>query len=329
MTKWWMVRAGDNNELIPEWQKHKVVSIGWSQLGNPQSFSTREAFIQKAHSVYQDSKPGSRIQWASQVWKFSRDITIGDRVVTYAKDSREYLVGTVTKPHEFNGSIISDYYPNIVCVNWENKRVPRDLLSQGAKNSLGGISTVFRIDDWGTEFNNLLSGDANQRVVADDPEEDENNTEEFIQQAKTMVEDAVDKLDPWQMQELVGGLLSAMGYQVRVSPKGPDGGVDILAHRDAFGFEKPIIKVQVKHRNSASNGAEVQQLLGANPMDANSLFVSTGGYTVSARTVAQQNGVKLLDLSGLVELVCEWYEKIPIASQQLIPLQKMYIPLKN
>ncbi|MFE4573064.1 restriction endonuclease [Paenibacillus chitinolyticus] len=44
-------------------------------------------------------------------------------------------------------------------------------------------------------------------------------------------------LDPWEMQELVAGLLQAMGYQTKVSPKGPDGGVDVLAHRDAFGFE--------------------------------------------------------------------------------------------
>ena len=44
-----------------------------------------------------------------------------------------------------------------------------------------------------------------------------------------MVEDQVDNLDPWEMQELVAGLLRAMGYQVRVSTPGSDGGVDVLA----------------------------------------------------------------------------------------------------
>jgi len=124
-----------------------------------------------------------------------------------------------------------------------------------------------------------------------------------------------------------GWSVDCNGIRCALVRKGPDGGVDVLAHRDAFGFEKPIIMVQVKHRNSSSNGAEVQQLLGANPMDASSIFVSTGGYTASARTVAQQNGVKLLDLSELVQYVCEWYEKLPIASQQLVPLQKVYVPL--
>lgn len=30
----------------------------------------------------------------------------------------------------------------------------------------------------------------------------------------------------------------------RKSPKGPDGSVDVLVYKDAFGFENPIIKVQ-------------------------------------------------------------------------------------
>ena len=97
-------------------------------------------------------------------------------------------------------------------------------------------------------------------------------------------------------QELVGGLLEAMGYNVRISPKGPDGGVDVLAYKDAFGFiEKPIIKVQVKHRKSSASAPGIQQLLGANPIDANSLFVSTGGFTSHAEAVAKHNSVRLVN----------------------------------
>jgi restriction system protein len=79
-----------------------------------------------------------------------------------------------------------------------------------------------------------------------------------------MIQDKVDKLDSWQLQELIGGLLRAMEFNDQVSPKGPDVGVDVLAYKDAFGFEKPIIKVQVKHRKSSAGAPEIQQLLGAN-----------------------------------------------------------------
>jgi len=325
MSKWWMVRAGDNNELIPEWLSKGVVSIGWGELGNPLSIMSREKLLQKANNEYKDEKPGTRIQWASQVWKFSHDINVGDRVVTYAKDSREYLIGKVISKYEYNPSVISDYYPNIIKVEWDPKRISRDILSQGAKNSLGGISTVFNISQWGNEVEGLLAGNP---ILIENDEIEELEDENFIQQANTKVEDAVDKLDPWQMQDLVAGLLKAMSYQVKVSPKGPDGGVDILAHKDAFGFEQPIIKVQVKHRRSASSAPEIQQLLGSHPIGASSLFVSTGGFTATAKSVAQQNQVKLLDLSELVEMINEWYERFPVETKSLMPLKKVYVPIK-
>lgn len=321
-----MIRAGDNNELIPKWLSRNVISVGWRALGNPQQYTNREKLVQKAHKVYEEAKPGTRLQRASQLWRFSHEIKVGDRIITFAKDTREYLVATVTKVHEYNSDIISEYYPNIISVKWESSKISRDILSQGAKNSLGGISTVFRVDDWESELEALLSG----KIVPVEPDSEDVdktfNIENFIQQAKSMVEDAIDRLDPWKMQDLVAGLLQAMGYQVRVSPKGPDGGVDILAHRDAFGFENPIIKVQVKHKNSSSSAPEVQQLLGANPIGASCIFVSTGGFTSSARAVAQQNSVKLLDITEVANLVTEWYEKLPIETKALIPLKRFYVP---
>lgn len=330
MSKWWMVRAGDNNELIPIWISKQVAAIGWSDLGNPLNFSTRDKLIEKAHVVYPKEKPGTRINWGSQVWKFSRDIAVGDHVITYLRETREYFVGRVDKPYSYNPMMVSDYYPNIIGVEWESNRISRDHLSQGAKNSLGGISTVFRVDSWGAEFEGLLHGGQPSSNVSSSTTLDEDDgvddNSDFIEQAMTLLEDAIDKLDPWQMQDLVGGLLEAMNYQVRISPKGPDGGVDIIAHRDAFGFEKPIIKVQVKHRNMAAGGPEIQQLLGANPIDANSLFVSTGGFTSQAKIVARQHNVRLVDLSDLVDLVMQWYEKMTVERQALMPLKKVYIP---
>lgn len=323
--KWWRVRAGDQNELIPVWKQKGVASIGWADFGNPKKYSTREDLIQKSHEIYEDEKPATRITWASQVWRFSREIKVGDRIITYAKDKREYLVGTVTKEHEYDETIVDEYYPNVIHVKWEKKQIPRDHLSQGAKNSLGSTLTVFRVDDWGDELERLLAG---KEPVVSEPEDNEDEVikEDFVQKALTMIQDKVDKLDPWQMQELVAGLLQAMGYNVKVSKKGPDGGVDILAHKDAFGFEKPIIKVQVKHRKSASSGPEIQQLLGAHPIDANSLFVSTGGFTTAAENIGKQHNVKLIDLEELVNLIVQWYDKMPNETRSLLPLQKIYIP---
>lgn len=325
MTKWWMIRAGDHNELIPVWKDKGIASIGWPKLGNPNQYRTKDEMTAKANTVFAESKPNSRISWVSQVWRFSREIKKGDQVITYFREKREYMVGTVLEPHFYDDSVGDPAYPNNIKVDWEEITVERDSLSQAAKNSLGSVLTVFRVDEWGNEIENLIEHPFSDPEPIDEAEEDE-IIEDLVGKATVMIQDKVDKLDPWQMQELVGGLLRAMDYNVQVSPKGPDGGVDVLAYKDAFGFEKPIIKVQVKHRKSSAGAPEIQQLLGANPIDANSLFVSTGGFTSHAEAVAKHNSVRLVDLEELVELVMKWYENMPTDVRALLPLKKMYVP---
>lgn len=326
MTQWWMIRAGDDNELIPVWKENGIASIGWPQIGNPKEFHTKDQMNVKADTVFIDEKPKSRNSWVNQVWRFSREIRKGDRVITYSKEKREYIIGTVTEPHFYDLTIGNPDYPNTIRVNWELTTVERDLLSQAVKNSLGSVLTVFRVDQWGDEIERLLENPFIDPTEGDTDEEEDEIIEDLVSKALVMIEDKVDKLDPWQMQDLVGGLLQAMEYNVQISPKGPDGGVDVLAFKDAFGFEKPIIKVQVKHRKSSASAPEVQQLLGANPIDANCLFVSTGGFTSHAEAVAKHNSVRLVDLEELVSLVVKWYENIPNDKRALLPLRKFYVP---
>jgi restriction system protein len=54
-------------------------------------------------------------------------------------------------------------------------------------------------------------------------------------------------MPPYDTQDLVAGLLKALGYHIEwVSPPGKDGGIDIIAHIDPLGTRPPRIKVQVK-----------------------------------------------------------------------------------
>ncbi len=62
-------------------------------------------------------------------------------------------------------------------------------------------------------------------------------------------------------------------------------------------------------------------------MDANSVFVSTGGFTSAAISTAKHNGVKLVDLSELVDLLLKWYEHMPSETKSLLRLRKLYVPL--
>jgi restriction system protein len=58
------------------------------------------------------------------------------------------MIGTVLEPHFFD-KIGDPAYPNNIKVDWDEIRVKRDSLSLAAKNSLGSVLTVFRVDKWG------------------------------------------------------------------------------------------------------------------------------------------------------------------------------------
>lgn len=119
-----------------------------------------------------------------------------------------------------------------------------------------------------------------------------------------------------------------MGYFTQISPEGKDGGVDIVASRDALGVEPPIIKVQVKVRpNSRSGPSEIRELAGLlAPQDERGIFISTGGYTRDAENDAKVARIGLFGMDRLVELLLDSYERLDQDAKALVPLRRLYVP---
>jgi restriction system protein len=82
---------------------------------------------------------------------------------------------------------------------------------------------------------------------------------------------------PYDFQDLVAALVSALGYHVRwIAPPGPDQGIDIVAGLDQLGLSDPRLKVQVKHRNAVSSVSDVREFLSVLGQRDVGIFVSTG-----------------------------------------------------
>lgn len=152
--------------------------------------------------------------------------------------------------------------------------------------------------------------------------------EENIEKSREFIEDLIASLDPYQMQDLVAGILRAMGYKTRVSPKGADRGVDIFASPDGLGLEEPRIFVEVKHRKTTMGTNEVRSFMGGRQPGDRCLFVSTGGFSKEARYEADRSNVPLtlLGLPKLRELLLEHYEQVDAETKRLVPLVRMYWP---
>ena len=78
------------------------------------------------------------------------------------------------------------------------------------------------------------------------------------ERARERIKDLIINLGWKDMQELVAGILRAMGYKTQVSPDGADRGKDIVASPDGFGFEHPRIVVEVKHRKGQMDSQEIR-----------------------------------------------------------------------
>ena len=133
----------------------------------------------------------------------------------------------------------------------------------------------------------------------------------------------------YKMQDLIAAILRAMGYRTRVSPPGPDRGVDVLASPDGLGLQEPRIKVEVKHRPNSSMGSqEIRSFLGSLRSGDRGLFVSTGGFTKEAKYEAERATIPitLIDLQELAQLVTDHYENFDSRGRALLPLIKIFRP---
>jgi restriction system protein len=112
-----------------------------------------------------------------------------------------------------------------------------------------------------------------------------------------------------------------------VSPEGPDGGVDILAHKDELGFEPPIIKVQVKITEGSIGDPVVSALYGKVGPAEHGLIVTLGSYTPQAQAFAKsKTNLRLIDGEELVDLILTHYEKLDSRYKGVIPLKRVYAP---
>jgi restriction system protein len=134
-----------------------------------------------------------------------------------------------------------------------------------------------------------------------------------------------------QMQELVAGLLRAMGYRTSVAEAGPDRGVDVFASPDGLGLQDPRIFVEVKHRTAQTGAPQIRSFLGGRRKGDRCLYVSTGGFTRDAMYEADRAEValNLITLPKLRQLIVDFYDKLDAETRALVPLKRFYWPVAN
>lgn len=328
MANGWMIRAGRGGGFIEDFEAG-YIAVGWNDLGDltqyPGVEDIREAYIAK----YGNAKPSKTNNAVAMIRKFRDEIQKGDTVISYSPERREYLVGEDLGQYIYmpGGKMVGEY-ANARAVKWLDA-VSRDVLPMSTRNSLGATLTLFALTD--TVLEDIKAALSGVPVAAQDEVEEEDfsdTKDQVISQGHELIKDKILALQPDEMEELIAIVLRAMGYKTKVSPRGPDRGVDVLASPDGLGLTQPRIKVEVKHRSGSMGSQAIRSFVGVLRAGDNGLYVSTGGFSKEARYEAERATfpITLIDTDDLADLIVAHYESFDLEGRALMPLVRVYWP---
>lgn len=323
----WMIRAGRGGIYAADWLNRGLVGIGWDFGATDIASMSREQ-IRSGYAIKHPNDSKNKLAAAvGQIYRFAHDMEQGSTVVMYDPATRLYHIGTIAGPCKPATDIEEATFTR--AVKWK-QTAQRDALTTSSKNSLGGIQTIFSISD--EVVADLKS--ASKSETSSQPDETEDDAADDDARAATydngieLIKDRVNQVGWEDMERLVAGLLKAMGYCARVTPKGPDGGRDVVASPDALGLESPRIVAEVKHRKGAMGAPTVRSFIGGLRAGDRGLYVSTGGFTKEARYEADRATIpiRLLDLDSFVRHYIEVYDKADEETRSILPLTRIWWP---
>lgn len=321
-----------NNEKSIDLVGGGFVSIGWEELGDLDGNTLdREVLKQRLAEAYPTSKPGAIPVWAGLIWRFIKEMKVGDYVLSPRKADRTLSFGVIDSDFYVEPNV--DLHPNRRRVKWLQTGVSRDEFSKSALNEIGSALTLFQVKSNVDEFLHYfaVSGSGTAPVPQADAEvelaEDEPSAERVDTYSRDFVVDVLRHMDPYRFEHFTAGLLRAMGYRATATVASGDGGVDVIASRDPLALEPPIIKVQCKRTTSTIGAPDVQRLAGALAHGGSELglFVTLGTYSVDALHLERtRQDLRLINGKQLVDLIFEYYESLDAEWKRLLPLRRVY-----
>lgn len=323
----WGIHAGKTGDADDLFLKKNRIAIGWDEMKDLSVLvPTREAFKATLTVAYPHYKAGRIPGSAGQLFRFVHEMKPGDIAIYPSKRDRRVHLGKICGPYVYDTKTAPGY-PHMREVKWL-RDVPRTHFSQGALYEIGSAMSLFAVKNYADEFRAAMEGKANAPAPISEDEsvaavaaDIEETTRDFV------IKQLAQELKGHPFAAFVGHLLNTMGYRTRVSPEGPDGGVDIVAHKDELGFEPPIIKVQVKSTEGNIGDPEVSSLYGKVGSGEHGLFVTLGGFTPKAVSFAKsKSNLRLIDGEELVQLIFSHYEQFDSRYKGLIPLKRVFVP---
>ncbi|MBA7588357.1 hypothetical protein ES708_30412 [subsurface metagenome] len=322
----WGIHAGSKGEADSLFLKSKVIAIGWHEVGDLNKHKDREGYKEKLQQTYRDMPVGAQRNTAGIFYRFVYEMQIGDLVIYPSKISKKVYIGEVKSHYKYQPSIFEEF-PNHRDMVWK-ANYPRTRFSQNALYEIGSALTLFQVKNYADEFLAALEGEPEAKEAAlEEAEEVAIITEDVETQTKDFVLKQLYKNYKGEDLEIfVIHLLDKMGYHARRTPKNTPS-VDIIAHKDEFGFEPPLIRCQVKSEEGTIRLEPVEKLCSRVNPGEYGLFITLSNYNEGAKRYAEtQNNLRLIDGYELVDIILEHYDELDTKYKNTIPLNNVFLP---
>jgi restriction system protein len=329
----WLVRAGKHGEQEQTALDANLVTIGWNGLPDLSDAADRATLEDMYARFYSNDAPSARANKVGQVWAFRGRVQAGDLVVLPLKTRSAIAVGRVVGPYSYRTDLAEDIR-HTRPVEWLRKDLPRTAFDQDLLYSLGAFMTVCQIRRNNAEerIRAILGGGSDpggqseEGVSAADGGVPALDIEQVARDQ--MLDYIRRKFAGHRLASLVDAVLKAEGYLTRVSPPGPDGGVDILAGNGPMGFGPPRLCVQVKSGESPVDVNVLRSLQGilAGFHADQGLLVSWGGFRSSVLQEARQSffTIRLWDSGDLLGAILKNHDKFSDELQTELPVKRIW-----
>jgi restriction system protein len=341
MTRLWIVRAGANGERELDAITQGRLMPGFAEVGDLTGLGTREAIAAKVKEALPAAGANAVRNFAAQLNQFVNTIAIGDLVVLPRKLTSGVAVGEVAGAYSFDPEIISHHTR---AVKWLNEAVPRESFQQDLRHSFGAFMTVCEVKrhealarvqavlatgrDPGPllgKQGKIVAREAAEEVEAEEAEIDVEDLAR--QQIVALIKSA---FAGHELAYLVAEIFRIEGYLTKVSPPGPDGGVDILAAGGRLGLGEDRICVQVKSGDGAAGNDVVLKLMGSVQASRakTGLLVSLGGVNGPAQKLIENEffSIRLWQMAELLGALFRTYDQLSPETRAKLPLKQIWAP---
>ena len=324
----WLVRAGKHGEQEEGVLENNIVAIGWNDLPDLSNITTKEELIKLYSETRGPQTKGNIANVVGQIWSFLKRINKGDLVALPLKRKSGIAIGEIVGDYEFKE--IQSNIKHTRKVNWFGT-FPRSSFDQDILFSLGAFLTVGRVrkDDAEERVRSMLKGKVPVKKFPSDIEEPETPDLDLEQYSKDQIIKFLErKFAGHDLSRLINEILISQDYYTKLSPAGPDGGVDILVGSGPLGFTSPKICVQVKSQQTPLEVRIVRELEGVvkNFKAEYGLLVAWGGITSKAEQEMARSffSIRLWDQDKIVEEILQNYEKLNNSIKAELPLKKFW-----